>query len=557
MPGSFETADAAAKAIESTKECRLGARHLSVHVAHRQPWDDPRGSYHNSAQSPAAPRRSYITGESIGTMQPMDGSMDISPEALDPIHGCIAHVMHSKAAHPYQINDKPHTASLQKTPRKKGYNNSTRNENADLTALSATKLQRTQVNNSSDGKTALPRSSQFSNSEQQLFIPQRESQATQATEDGVADGSPSKRKKTTNTINVPFQGPPAHIPDSSDNKFLRTGVENSQREQEAATYQDGVIGARHGSLDRPDSTVYPGSDSTSEAVGHRASPKKGRQGSPRSKNTQNKRAGKRTLSGATIQRELSSKSFSVETSDNEPSAAPLFTQTVARPKGTGKAQPDTSAVNGYIRVKGNTFTGTSPITDLVSVAHKDGIAGDLNQDQRTVLMKQAANEILDLIQHHSRSGDNEDPSDLTAETADHPRSAHSHLTRPKDTMPAKAGLQIGSRKSSLNAEATQVMGGTQDSDTLKIRSATSSSVPNTPKSKNKTAGGSQKKSTKKPSAGMPSSRSLASGPIMVTVQRSAAGISPPKVDDESAFPPLGSSGELHSQDILPLGVFLC
>lgn len=486
----------------------------------------------------------------------MDGSMDTSPAALDPILGCTAHVMHSKAAHPYQINDQPHTAGLQQTPRKKAYNNSIRKENTDLTVASATKIQRTKVNNSTDGKTALPRYPLSSNSEQQHILPQSESQAVHASEEGVADGSPSRRKKATHTINIAFQESPADIPDSSDNTVLWTVVGNSQQEQEAATHQEGLITARHGSSDRPDSTIYPNSDSASEAVGHRASSEKGHRGSPRSKNTQYRRAENR-IPSATIQRELSSKPFSVDRSDNGPSGASLLKQTVARPKGTGKGQPDSGAINKYTKVKGNTFTGTSTTIDLVSVSHKEDDAGDLNQDQRTVSMKQAANGILDLIQHHGRRGDTGGPSDSTAQTAGNSQNTTINFTRPKDTTPAKAGRQIDSRKSSLNGEATEVMDGTQDGNTLKFRPTTSTSVPNTPKSKNKRVAGSQKKGTKKPSAGIPSFETLGSGPTTVSGQRTAAVIRPPKADDEFAFPPLGSSGELPSRDILQLGVFLC
>ena len=571
MSYSFEKADAAAKAINELNDTFLGKRRIHVNIANRQPFDDAHDAYHGFAEPPVIPSGPYIPGESIARMQPMDGSMDTSPEALPDIPGSTTHGVHSKATHRYQIGDQQHIAAFQKTPRKMGHNNSTSTENMSRSASIGRRIQRSQINASTNGNATDPRSSQSSNSDQQHIIIKNGFQGVHATKDGVADGSPSKKKKkTTDVFDVPSQGPPAHIPESSDNKVLWTMVEKSQQEPQAAAYRGGVIRARHRSFDRPDSTVYPGSDSTSEATGYRASPEKVHGGSPRTKKSQSVRTGKHTA-GATKHRKLNSKTFSVEPSDDQSSAAQVLNKSVAEPRGSGRRQHDRYTVHKYSNVGGNKITGTSTITEIPPRSQKENANGGQALDQKIVLTKDLANETMDVIQHQSSSGDIEGPNDSTAEFTDNPQSEQVYLARPRDATPAKVGRQkdfeaspkaevrtVGTGCScptqpvSAQSPATapsrksEIAGGTLDSNTLNLRSENPPSVPNTPKSKHKTAGGSQKKSMKNSSAIKPPSYTLDSGPTMAPIQKSTAVISPPKADDESAFPPLGSSGKSDS-----------
>lgn len=559
----------------------LGARRVSVSVAYRQPFDGPQDSYRRFPESPVISPRSRLPGEVMVKMQPMDGSMDMSPEAPTAIDRSTTQAMHPKVTHRYQVSDQQHIAALQKTPKRKGHNSSISTENTNWSASSGRRIHRSQNKTSTSGQTANPRSSESSNNDQQLTILQNGFQGVHATKDGVADGSPSKKKKTTNVTDKSSQGPPASIPESSDNKVLWTMVENRQQESQATTDQSGVPGARHGSFDRPDSTVYPGSASTSEAMGQRPSPEKCHRDSPRNKNSQNNRTRKRTAS-ATIQRKPNSKTSSVEPSDDQSSAAPIFKKPVTRPEGTEKRQQDKNAIKTSQKIRGNIFTGTSTTTDNLSLSQIENTDSGHALEERALFTKEAARNILSMIQHQSSSDGNEGLNDSTAETADNTQSEDLRSTRPKDTTPAGMGRQTGSRNPSPKAEVStggtprpcppqsastqspatapsmrsQVMGETRDNNTLKLRSGASTSVPNTPKSKHKTAGGSQKKSTKKPSAVMPPSHTLGSGSFKSPAQRSAAVVSPPKADDESAFPPLGSSGKFDLQQSLSLGVFL-
>ena len=581
MSYSFEEADDAAKAINSLNGTHLGNRRIHVHVSYNQRSYNPHDAHSGFAESPFDPLRSYSPRESITRTQPMDGSMDIFPDAIAAVSKCTAQGMHSNATRRYQITEQQHIAAPQKSPKKKGHYHSVSMENTRLSASSGQRIQRSHTSASTNGKPSYNRSSQSSNSDQQFMFISNGLQGVRTSKDDVADGSPSKKKKLTDTVDGLSEDPPGHVSKTCDDKILCSMVENSQQETQASTDQGGIIGARHGSFDRPESTVYSGSDSTSEATGYRASPKKGHGGSPGSKDSQSVHTRKPTAI-ATTQGKLKLETFSLGPSDDQPPAAHILKSSVVHPKGNGKRQQDRYTVTKYPKVGVSTFTGTSTTAELLPLSQKENSHVGRALDQRNVFTNEATNEILDLIQHQNSSGDDEVPTDSTAGTTDGSQTEHLHSARPRDITPAKVSHQSDFRYSSPKAETraveigcscppqsvptespataqnrkSQVVGEKRDSNTLKLCSDESASIPDTPKSKKKAAAGSQKKSTKKPSAVMPPSHTLGSGAILAPMQRSTAVVSPPKADDEFAFPPLGSSGKSESQHILSSGDFL-
>ena len=560
----------------------LGANRLWVYVAYRQPIDDADGAYHGFAESPVISRRSYTPGESTAGMQLMDGSMDISPESLSVIPECTAHGIKSKAVYRYQVSDQQHIAASKTTPKKKGHNNSISTGNTNRSAFSDKRIQRSQKYASTTRKASGSLSSLSFNSDQQLNIVQNQRQVVNALEDCTADGSPCKKKRMSNAIDVPSQGPPLQIPVSSEGKILWTTVENCQQESQAARDREKSTGARHRYFDRPDSTVYPSSDSTSEAIGHRAGPEKDHGGSQKCKDSLGVRTGTHSAS-ATTPKKPNPKTFSVQASHDQSSTAQILKKSVARPRDIGKHQQDRHVINKHSKVGGNTFARMCTAIDFPSMLQEGDTNVGNTLDRRIVPTNETADMILDMIQHQSGSSDNEGPSNSTTETTDDPQTEHLHVARPRNTMPAKASRQTDFRNLSPEVEASakgterpclpqpvsiqspatapskelQVVGETADSNTLKPRSDVSVPVPNTPKSKHKTAGVPQNRYTKKPSTVMPFSRILGSGPIVAPAQRPAAIVSPPKADDESAFPPLGSSGKPSPQFIVFLESIPC
>ncbi|KAA6413897.1 MAG: hypothetical protein FRX48_02259 [Lasallia pustulata] len=549
---TFENNDAAAKALNSPEEMYLGAHRLWVYVAYKQPIDDADGPYHGFAESPVISRRSYIPGESTTRMQLMDGSMDISPESLCFFPEYTAHGIKSQAVHRYHVDDQQHIAASKTTPKKKRHNNSIGMGSTNRSASSGKRTKRSQMHASTTGKPSGSRSSRSFSSDQQFSIVQNECQVVSALKDGIADGSPSKKKKTSNAIDVRSQGLPLHIPESSESNILWTTVENCQQESQAATDRDDLTGARHGSFDGPDSMVYPGSDSTSEATGNRVDVCTGT-----------------CTASATTQRKPNPKKFSGQPSHDQSSAAQILKKSVAGPRDIGKRQQDRHETNKHSKVGRNTSTSMCTAIDSPSMLQEGDTNVGNTLDRRIVSTNETADKILDMIQHQSSSSDNEGLSKSTTENTDDPQTEHLHIERPRDITPTKFSRQTDFRIISPNAEATargterpcpsqpvsiqspatapskklQVVCETPDSNTLKLRSDVCVPAPNIPKSKHETAGVLQKRYTKKPSTVMPPSRILGSGPIMAPAQRSAAIVSPPKVDDESAFPPLGSSDE--------------
>ena len=401
---------------------------------------------------------------------------------------------------------------------------------------------------------------------------EKDSQGSRATKDRVADTSPSRKMKSINTIDVSSKVPPAQFPESGDDKALGTMVENSQQEPQAATSKNSATGTRHGSFNQPDSTVYPGSDSTSEALNYGASPEKGPGGLPRKKKASKAPNGKHKAVGA-IHRKPNTKMSWTEPSDDQSSTAQIGKKSLARGKGIGKRQQDSHAVQGHHKIEGNTSTGTNITAGVLSLSQTEIMHSGHELDRGLGGTMETANQTSAAIQHQSSHGNNERLTDSTADTTNIPQSEPLQPVVSGNTTPPKNGKQTAPGRHLSEAEVSaaeiecscpsppasistqpvalsrkaQVVSETQEINTSKSRSGTTFSVPNTPKSKRETAGGPQTKSTKKSSTTMSSSQTLGLG---MTLGGSATSVSPPKTDDESAFPPLGSSGKSDSQETL-------